>query len=222
MYKTETYFDLNRSEFRSIFDNVKYVWDILPEIKNRIKEIMMNLDERYSEISPGVWVGEGSVIADTATIIAPCVIGCNSEIRHAAFIRGNVIVGNGVVIGNSCEVKNSFIFDKAQVPHFNYVGDSILGYKAHIGAGVILSNVKSIKGSVNVKNGEEVIDTGLRKFSAILGDNSEVGCNSVLNPGTLIGKESVVYPLSSVRGVIPEGHIYKDSMRIVKKIKNSE
>ncbi len=217
-FSVENFFDLTKTDFSKIFEDVEFVWEILPKISSYIEKIQQNLDEDFKEIKPGVFVGKGTTIAETAHIDGPAIIGKNVEIRHSAFIRGKVIIGNNVVIGNSCEIKNSFIFNNAQIPHFNYVGDSILGYKAHIGAGVICSNVKSIKGNVFVKDAlGNKIDTNLRKFSAILGDFAEVGCNTVLNPGTIVGKNSVIYPLSNVRGIVLENHIYKNKNEIIKK-----
>ncbi len=217
-FKPTLFFDLSKTEFPEIFDNAENAWEILSEIGAFIKNFReTETSKRFKEIEKNIWVGENVKIAPSASITAPAIICDEAELRHNAFIRGNAIIGKGAVIGNSCEIKNSFIFNEAQIPHFNYVGDSIMGYKSHIGAGVILSNVKSIKGNVFVKNGEEKIDTGLRKFSAIVGDFAEIGCNSVLNPGTIIGKNSVVYPLSSVRGIVPESHIFKNALTIVKK-----
>lgn len=166
-----------------------------------------------------VWVGKGTFIEKSALIKGPAIIGYNCEIRHCAYIRGNVIIGNNVIVGNSTEVKNAILFNKVQVPHFNYVSDSVLGYKAHLGAGVITSNLKSDGTFVKVKYESNIIETGLRKFGAILGDFAEVGCNTVLNPGTILGKNSIVYPLCSVRGVIPENSILKNSGEIVERIK---
>jgi NDP-sugar pyrophosphorylase family protein len=172
----------------------------------------------YTEWRPGVFIGEGTVIADTATVIGPAIFGAGCEVRHAAFVRNDVIAGDGCVIGNSTELKNCLLLDAVQVPHFNYVGDSVLGYKAHLGAGVILSNVRLDNRNVvvtatgSVGRGERtVIDTGLQKFGALVGDGAEVGCNSVLNPGTIVGKRAIVYPLSSVRGIVPAGAVVKRS-----------
>lgn len=211
----QTYFDFSQTSFSKIFDNCNMPWEILPKIKSFIPEIAKQLGSTFEEIKPMVWVGTETVIAESASITGPVIIGHNTEIRHNAFIRGNAIIGDNCVVGNSCEIKNSFIFNNVQIPHFNYVGDSVLGYKSHIGAGVILSNVKSIPGNVNVVIDGNKIDTGLRKFGAILGDYVEVGCNSVLNPGTLVGKNSVVYPLSRVRGTIPENNIFKDQDTVI-------
>ena len=165
--------------------------------------------EDYTEVSPTVWVHKTAAVAPTAFLGAPCIIGAGTEVRHCAFIRGSALVGEGCVVGNSVELKNAILFDNVQVPHFNYVGDSILGYKSHMGAGSVTSNVKSDKTLVVVKNGEEQVPTGLKKFGAMLGDHAEIGCGSVLNPGTVVGKNARVYPLSMVRGFVPANHIYK-------------
>ena len=201
--------DLTQTEFADIFDGLEYPHEILPLIKEYILKKGPALGSDYKMIKENVWVGTGTEIAETAFIKGPAIIGRNVEIRQSAFIRGNAVIGDNSVIGNSTEIKNSFLFNKVQTPHFNYVGDSVLGFHAHIGAGVILSNVRSIPGNVKIHCEGGTIETGLRKFSAILGDNAEIGCNSVLNPGTVIGRNSVVYPLSNVRGVIPENSIYK-------------
>lgn len=205
--------DLTQTEFADIFDNCEYPFEILKKIGTYILKKGPLLDRRYKLLKENVWVGEGTVIADSASITGPAIIGCNCEIRHCAFIRGNALIGDNCVIGNSTEVKNSMYFNNVQTPHFNYVGDSVLGYKSHIGAGVILSNVKSVPGTVMIRTAEEIIETGLRKFSSVLGDHVEVGCNSVLNPGTIVGKGTVIYPLTSARGVIPENYIVKNDGR---------
>ena len=193
-----------------------YPWQALGGISGFIESLGKTLGADYKEIAPRVWVHKSARVADTAYIGAPAIIGADSEVRHCAFIRGSALVGENCVVGNSCELKNAILFDGVQVPHFNYVGDSILGYKAHMGAGAITSNVKSDKTPV-VVHGEEDIDTGLKKVGAFLGDFVEVGCNSVLNPGTVIGRGTSVYPLSSVRGVIPSYSIYKGDGKVVKK-----
>lgn len=200
-----------------IFSGLRYPWEALVKLKTFILEYAGRLPDDYDRIAEFVWVGKGTVIDRSVLIKGPAIIGRDCELRHSAFIRENVLVGDRAVIGNSTEIKNSILMTGAQAPHFNYVGDSILGHKAHIGAGVILSNLKSTGGTVRVKYNNESIETGLRKFGAILGDNVEVGCNSVLNPGTVIGKNSIVYPLCSVRGVIPENSIYKSSGQITAK-----
>ena len=201
--------DLTHTEFADIFDGLEYPHKILPLIKDYILKKGPTLGSDYRMIKENVWVGTGTEIAETAFIKGPAIIGRNVEIRQSAFIRGNAVIGDNSVIGNSTEIKNSFLFNKVQAPHFNYVGDSVLGFHAHIGAGVILSNVRSIPGNVKIHCDGGTIETGLRKFSAILGDNAEIGCNSVLNPGTIIGRNSVAYPLSNVRGFIPENSIFK-------------
>ena len=173
---------------------------------------------KYEEVKENVWIAKSAKVAPTAYIAEPCIICENAEVRHCAFIRGKAIVGEGAVVGNSTELKNVILFNKVQVPHYNYVGDSILGYKAHMGAGSITSNVKSDKKLVIVKNGKEQIETGIKKFGAMLGDNVEVGCGTVLNPGSVVGRESNIYPLSSVRGVVPAKSIYKNKNEIVEKI----
>ena len=207
--KISNLLDLTQTEFADIFDGFEYPHEILPLIKDYILKKGPALGSDYKMIKENVWVGAGTEIAETAFIKGPAIIGRNVEIRHCAFIRGNAIIGDNSVIGNSTEIKNSLLFNKVQTPHFNYVGDSVLGFHAHIGAGVILSNVRSIPGNVKIHCDGETIETGLRKFSAILGDNAEIGCNSVLNPGTIIGRNAIVYPLSNVRGFIPENLIYK-------------
>ena len=209
--------NIEELDTRAIFEGVKYPWEALTKIKNFIFEYAKNLPDDFQRIEEFVWVGKGTTIEKSVLIKGPAIIGYNCEIRHSAYIRENVIIGNDVVVGNSTEIKNSILFNKVQVPHYNYVGDSILGYKAHLGAGVIISNLKSDGTLVKVKYGTDNIETGLRKFGAIVGDLSEVGCNSVLNPGTIIGKDSIVYPLSSVRGYILEKSILKNNGEIVEK-----
>lgn len=210
-------FNIEELDTRAIFEGVKYPWEALTKIKTFIFEYVKNLPNDFERIEEFVWVGKGTTIEKSVFIKGPAIIGYNCEIRHSAYIRENVIIGNDVVVGNSTEIKNSILFNKVQVPHYNYVGDSILGYKAHLGAGVILSNFKSNGTLVKVKYGTDNIETGLRKFGAILGDLSEVGCNSVLNPGTILGKDSIVYPLTSVRGYIPEKSILKNNCEIVER-----
>ena len=211
----EELFNIEELDSRAIFEGVKYPWEALIKIKDFIFEYAKNLPSDFERIEEFVWVGKGTTIEKDVLIKGPAIIGYNCEIRHSAYIRENVIIGNGVVVGNSTEIKNSILFNKVQVPHYNYVGDSILGYKSHLGAGVIISNLKSNGTPVKVKYGADNIETGLRKFGAIVGDLAEVGCNSVLNPGTVIGKNSIVYPLSSVRGYIPEKSILKNNGEIV-------
>jgi len=196
----------------------QYPWEALKGIKDEIIKIGKSLDKNeYKEIKENVWVHITASIFDSAYLGAPCIIGKNTEVRHCAFIRGSAIVGDNCVIGNSVELKNVIIFDNVQVPHFNYVGDSILGYKSHMGAGSITSNVKSDKLNVIIHNEGVNVETGLKKVGAFLGDNVEVGCNSVLNPGTVIGSNSNVYPTSSVRGVVPENSIHKNNGTIINK-----
>lgn len=203
-------FDLKETIASHIFDGCTYPWEVLSKIKEEILKIGETLSlEEYNKLGDNVWIAKNAIVAPTAAIYGPAIIGKEAEIRHCAFIRGSVIVGEGAVVGNSTELKNVILFNKVQVPHYNYVGDSVLGYKAHMGAGSITSNVKSDKTLVKVKAGEEVIETGLKKFGAILGDHVEVGCNSVLNPGTVVGRNTNIYPLSSVRGYVAEGSIYK-------------
>lgn len=215
MMKTKEMYDLTKTMAGDYLSEKEYPWEILPEIKNIILTIGEKLGEDYECISENVWVHRTAKIAPTAYIGSPCIIGEGTEVRHCAFIRGSALVGKNCVVGNSTEVKNAIIFDNVQVPHYNYVGDSVLGYKSHLGAGAVTSNVKSDKTLVRVKNGEIIIDTGLKKFGAMVGDNVEVGCNSVLNPGTVVGKNCRVYPLSRVRGVVRENSIFKSEDNIV-------
>ena len=217
MLHTSELFDLNHTMAKRYLEDFEYPWQALKGIKALILELGSGLGEEYTEISPTVWVHKTATVAPTAFVGGPCIIGANTEIRHCAYIRENALVGENCVVGNSVELKNVILFDNVQVPHFNYVGDSILGYKSHMGAGAVTSNVKSDQTLVTVKNGEERIETGLKKFGAMLGDHVEVGCNSVLNPGTVVGKHSNIYPTSCVRGTVPEGCIWKNDGRIVKK-----
>lgn len=212
-------FDLSRTLAGDYLARFPYPWQALDGIKDLILALGPALGEDYEERAPQVWVHKTAQIAPTAYLGAPCIIGPHTEVRHCAFIRGSALVGAGCVVGNSVELKNVVLFDGVQVPHYNYVGDSILGYKSHMGAGAITSNVKSDKTPVTVKNEGEIIETGRKKFGAILGDLVEVGCNSVLNPGTVIGPRSNVYPLSCVRGCVPADSIYKTGGVIVKKEK---
>lgn len=211
-------YNLDETIAKDLLNSVTYPWEVLPKIADFILELGKKLDEdKYNKIGEDVWIAKSAKVAPTAYINGPAIIGENAEIRHCAFIRGKVIVGEKAVVGNSTELKNVILFNNVQVPHYNYVGDSILGYKAHMGAGSITSNVKSDKKLVVVKNGKEKIETGLKKFGAMLGDEVEVGCGSVLNPGTVIGKNSNIYPLSAVRGVVPKNSIYKNKNEIVDK-----
>ena len=190
-------------------------WQAIKDIREIISRVAKNLSDDFEKIGEGVYVFRGVKISNGAEIIGPCIIDEGAEIRHGAYIRGNVIVGKGCVVGNSSEIKDSILFDGAAVPHFNYVGNSILGKEAHLGAGVIISNLKGDKSNVKIHFGDEIIDTGLRKFGAIVGARAEVGCGSVLNPGTLIFPNAQIYPLSSVRGAVPENAIYKSQDKIV-------
>ena len=215
-YTIENLYDLNETIAAPLFEGAVYPWELLPKISDFIKKLGASLPtDQYTQIKENVWVSNSATIAPTAYIGGPAIIDDEAEIRHCAFIRGNAIVGKGAVVGNSTELKNVILFNKVQVPHYNYVGDSILGCKAHMGAGSITSNVKSDKTLVTVKDGENGIETGLKKFGAMLGDHVEVGCNSVLNPGTVIGRNTNVYPTSMVRGCIPAGSIYKKRGEIV-------
>lgn len=217
--KIKNLYNLDETIAKDIFDGVTYPWEVLPKIEEFIINLGKTLDkDEYEEKGENIWIAKSAKVAPTAYIAGPAIIGKNAEIRHCAFIRGKAIVGEGAVVGNSTELKNVILFNKVQVPHYNYVGDSILGYKSHMGAGSITSNVKSDKKLVIVKNGKEQIETGLKKFGAMLGDEVEVGCGSVLNPGTIVGKHTNIYPLSSVRGVVPEHSIYKNKNEIVEKI----
>ena len=212
-------FDLSRTLAGDYLARFAYPWQALDGIKDLILALGPALGDGYEERAPQVWVHETAKVAPTACLGAPCIIGPGTEVRHCAFLRGSALVGADCVVGNSVELKNVILFDKVQVPHYNYVGDSILGYRSHMGAGSITSNVKSDKTLVTVKDGAERIETGRKKFGAILGDLVEVGCNSVLNPGTVIGPRSNVYPLSCVRVCVPADSIYKTGGVIVKKEK---
>lgn len=217
--KVSNLYNLNETIAKDIFDGVEYPWEVLPKIGNFIKALGSTLPEsEYEKHGEDIWIAKSAKVAPSASITGPAIIGKEAEIRHCAFIRGNALVGEGAVVGNSTELKNVILFNKVQVPHYNYVGDSILGYKAHMGAGSITSNVKSDKQLVIVKAGEEKIETGLKKFGAMLGDEVEVGCGSVLNPGTVIGPNSNIYPLSSVREVVGAGSIYKKRGEVVGKL----
>ena len=216
--KIQNLYDLSQTIASSLFKDVTYPWEVLPKIKDFIIALGNTLDTHiYEKKGENIWISKSAKVAPTAYISGPVIIGEETEIRHCAFIRGNAIVGNHCVVGNSTELKNVILFNNVQVPHYNYVGDSILGYRSHMGAGSITSNVKSDKKLVIVKSGAECMETGLKKFGAMIGDNVEVGCNSVLNPGTVIGKNSNIYPLSCVRGVVPENSIYKNQNEIVAK-----
>ena len=214
---TTNLLDLSHSAAGNYLSGFAHPWQALAGIRDLILELGSALGDEYTEREPGVWVHNTAVVAPTAFLGAPCIIGAGTEVRHCAFIRGSALVGENCVVGNSVELKNVILFDNVQVPHFNYVGDSILGYKAHMGAGSVTSNVKSDQTLVTVNNGGEKIATGLKKFGAMLGDHVEVGCNSVLNPGTVVGRNSNIYPTSCVRGVVPEKSIWKTGGVIVKK-----
>ena len=208
--KISNLYNLDETIAKDLFEGATYPWEVLPKISAFILQLGSTLsEEEYEKIGEDVWIARSATVAPTAYIHGPAIIGKNAEVRHCAFIRGTAIVGEGAVVGNSTELKNVVLFNKVQVPHYNYVGDSILGYKAHMGAGSITSNVKSDKKLVVVKDGRERIETGLKKFGAMLGDEVEVGCGSVLNPGTVVGRHSSIYPLSSVREVVPADSIYK-------------
>lgn len=211
-------FDLEKTIAKELFKDKEYPWEVLPNIKDFIIELGKTLPkETFNEVKENVWIAKSAKIFDSAYIAGPCIIDENAEIRQCAFVRGSAIIGKNVVLGNSCEVKNAILFDNVQVPHFNYVGDSVLGYKSHIGAGGITSNVKSDKTLVTIKEGEEKIETNLKKVGAMIGDNVEVGCNSVLCPGTVIGRGTTIYPLSMVRGVVKENSIYKSERDVVER-----
>jgi NDP-sugar pyrophosphorylase family protein len=214
MFKPADLFDLTQTAHAALFDGCNYAWEALAKLKAYVEANchpgLQNRCEGVAFIGESVFIGEGTVVEDGAMIKGPAIIGRNCEIRHNAYIRENVIVGDNCVVGNSCELKNSLLFNHVGVPHFNYVGDAILGYKVHIGAGVILSNLKSLPGNVTVEANGQRIDTGLRKFGALLGDGVEVGCNSVLNPGSIIGRGSVIYPTTNWRGVLAPNQIAKN------------
>lgn len=211
--------DLSKTIAAPLFAGKTYPWEALAEIKDFILALGPTLPkDEYDQVGEDVWIAKDATVFASVYIAGPCIIDHGAELRHCAFVRGSAIVGKHAVVGNSCELKNVVLFDNVQTPHFNYVGDSILGYKAHMGAGSITSNVKSDKTLVVVKNGAEHIETGRKKFGAILGDYVEVGCNSVLNPGTVVGRHSNIYPVSCVRGVIPESSILKSTGEVVRKV----
>ena len=217
MYAIKDLYDLNHTAAKEYLSQFTYPWEALKGIKEFILALGPTLGPDYEEVSEHVWVHRTAKVFPSAYLGAPCIIGPETEVRHCAFIRGSALVGANCVVGNSVELKNVILFDNVQTPHYNYVGDSILGYRSHMGAGSITSNVKSDKKLVVVHNGEEQIETGIKKFGAMLGDFVEVGCNSVLNPGTVIGRHSNVYPTSCVRGVVPEQSIWKNNGTVVKK-----
>ena len=216
--KTAELYDLSHTLAEPLLAATEYPWEALPKIKEFVRELGKTLSlTDYDHPTEDVWISKEATVSKTATILGPTVIGKGTEVRPGAFIRGSVLVGEGCVVGNSCELKNAILFDKVQVPHFNYIGDSILGYRAHTGAGAITSNVKSDKTLVTVKTPDGRIETGLKKFGACVGDFVEVGCNCVLNPGTVIGRNTNVYPLTSVRGTVPPNSIVKTTDKIVPK-----
>lgn len=218
IYKISDLYDLNETIASKLFEGKTYPWEVLSEIGSFIKELGPTLPtEEFDNPTENVWIHKSVSVAKTATINGPLIIDADTEVRPGAFIRGNAIVGKNCVVGNSTELKNVVLFNTVQVPHYNYVGDSVLGTHSHMGAGSITSNVKSDKTLVVVKSGDEKIETGLKKFGAMIGDYVEVGCNSVLNPGTVIGRNSNIYPLSSVRGVIPTNSIFKDKNNVIEK-----
>jgi len=217
-YKISNLYNLDETIAADLFKEAIYPWELLPRIGSFITKLGQSLSkEKYTQVKENVWIAKSATVAPTACINGPAIIDEEAEIRHCAFIRGNAIVGKGAVVGNSTELKNVILFNKVQVPHYNYVGDSILGFKSHMGAGSITSNVKSDKTLVVVKDGDSKIETGLKKFGAMLGDHVEIGCNSVLNPGTVIGRNTNVYPTSMVRGCIPADSIYKKRGEIAQK-----
>lgn len=217
--KIKYLYDIDKTIAKDLFGEDVYPWELLSKIKEYIIELgkTLSLDE-YNHPSEDIWISKTAKVYPSAYIGGPCIIDHEAEVRHCAFIRGSVIVGKKCVVGNSTELKNVILFDNVQVPHYNYVGDSILGYKSHMGAGSITSNVKSDKSLVKIKgNNNDIIETNLKKVGAFLGDNVEIGCNSVLCPGTIVGRDSIVYPLSRVRGIVPERSIYKDKNDIIQR-----
>ena len=216
--KIKNLYNLEETIAKDLFEGAVYPWEVLPKISDFIKKLGATLsEEEYEKRGEDIWIAKSATVAPTAYIHGPAIIGKEAEVRHCAFIRGNAIVGEGAVVGNSTELKNVILFNNVQVPHYNYVGDSILGYKSHMGAGSITSNVKSDKTKVTIRYNDDVIATGLKKMGAILGNFVEVGCNSVLNPGTVVGRCSNIYPVSCVRGVVPANSIYKAKDNIVAK-----
>ena len=216
--KIKNLYNLDETIAKELLEKFDYPWEVLPHISDFIIELGSKLDSNiYEKKDDNIWIAKSANVFPSAYIKGPVIIGENAEIRHCAFIRGKAIVGNNAVVGNSTELKNVILFNNVQVPHYNYVGDSILGYKSHMGAGSITSNVRSDKKLIIVKNGKEQIETGLKKIGSMLGDNVEIGCGSILNPGSIIGKNTQIYPLSSVRGVVPENSIYKNQNEIIGK-----
>ncbi len=218
MYTVHDLYDLTHTQAAPLLEGVEYPWQALAGISGFILSLGNTLSaEDYDHPSEDVWIAKSAKVAPTANITGPCIIGPETEVRHCAFIRGKTLIGAGCVVGNSTELKNVILFDQAKVPHYNYVGDSILGFQAHMGAGSITSNVKSDKTLVVIRDGEERFPTGLKKVGAMLGDRAEIGCNTVMNPGTVIGRDSSVYPTSCVRGTVPANSIFKDQAHIVPK-----
>lgn len=217
-FKPENLVDLEKTIAKDLFINIENIWDVLPQISDFIKKLGSTLpSELFDKKGEDIWIAKSATVAPTACINGPCIIDENAEIRHCAFIRENAIVGKGTTVGNSTELKNVVLFDHVEVPHYNYVGDSVLGHKAHMGAGAITSNVKNDKSNVTIKSEDEIIETGFRKVGAIIGDFTQVGCNSVLNPGTVLGRNSNVYPLCCIKGYIGDNQIAKNDGVIVKK-----
>lgn len=220
IFKVTNFLDTEHTIAKYMFESVQNPWEILPSIAVFIEALGPSLPtEEFDQVGENVWISKSATVAHTAYIAGPCIIDAGTEVRHCAFIRGNAIIGKNCVIGNSTEVKNSIIFDEVQIPHYNYVGDSILGYKAHMGAGAITSNVKNDKSNVVVNFSLGKMDTKLRKFGAVIGDYSQIGCNTVLNPGTIVGRNVSIYPLCNVRGMINENVIYKANGKVTPKIK---
>ena len=218
MYTVHDLYDLTHTQAAPLLEGVEYPWQALAGISGFILSLGSTLSpEEYDHPAEDIWIAKSAKVAPTASITGPCIIGPETEVRHCAFIRGKALIGAGCVVGNSTELKNVILFDKVQVPHYNYVGDSILGFRAHMGAGSITSNVKSDKTLVVIRDGEERLPTGLKKVGAMLGDRVEIGCNTVMNPGTVIGRDSSVYPTSCVRGTVPANSIFKDQAHIVPK-----
>ncbi len=218
MFKPADLFDLSQTEHALLFEGCEYAWEALKRIKAYVdtnaKPTLLNKCKGRAFIGEQVFIGDGTIVEDGAMIKGPAIIGKNCQIRHNAYIRENVVVGDGCLVGNSCELKNVLLFNNCQVPHFNYLGDSILGYKAHVGAGVIASNLKSLPGNVTVEMDGVPFDTGLRKFGALIGDGAEVGCNSVLNPGSIIGRGAIIYPGVNWRGILPANMIAKNKAQV--------
>lgn len=218
MLTVSNLYDLEHTRLRAWFEMVEFPWEVLDELSAHIRTVGKTLPpDRFERREEDVWIAKSATVAPSAHISGPCIIDEEADIRHGAFIRGGAVIGKGAVVGNSTELKNCVLFDGVQVPHYNYVGDSVLGYKAHLGAGAVTSNVKSDKTPVTVRSGNESVETGRKKCGAMVGDFAEVGCNSVLNPGTVLGRYAQVYPTSCVRGTVPSHHIYKDATHIIRK-----